>query len=233
MKTIVIGMHGFGTNRSKEFIPLKLKCIKENIEFKTFDLFDLSDNDSDYHKWIYKADKVVRKYIDNNYNVILVGFSMGGVIASFLATYLNISQLILISPAFYVIDTDSNINMYNKIKDMDNHNKIKYINKDKPSIKYLANFINLISKLRQSIILVKCPITLIYGTKDEIVPNKSINHIKINYKYNIEYYSINGGEHELHLTGRYVNKVLNIITNCINICINNNSKKENKNEIMQ
>ena len=211
MKQIVIGLHGFGVTRSKEFIPLKLECIKNNIEFITFDMFDLTLKDLDYRLWIHKAESVVKKYIDDDYKVILIGFSMGGVIATFLATYLNIDRLILISPAFYYVNYDSTKNMIKKISEMDNNERQKYIFNKKPSLKYTNNFINIVNKLRKSIKLVTCPIYLVYGTNDELVPYKSIEYVKNNYKGNLIYNEFNNAYHELHFIGDYVEQVNNTI----------------------
>ena len=213
MKNIVVGIHGFGVARSKEFIPLKLKCIENNIDFITFDLYDLSHDDANYLKWLSKVECVMRKYIDLDYNITLVGFSMGGVIASYICSFLPINKLILIAPAFYYTNIESSLNMIYKINEMNKKDKINYICSKRPPLIYTVNFIKLISNLRMSIKLVRCPLLLIYGEKDELVPSKSITYVKNNYQGQIIIKSFEKAHHELHVKGQYVEEVLNVITN--------------------
>ena len=85
-RQVVVALHGFGRRRTDEFLPLKNFLAAKNIELIMPELFNpRNPQDVDPQKWIQRAEEVVDQLAAQNAEVILVGFSMGGVIAAHLA----------------------------------------------------------------------------------------------------------------------------------------------------
>ena len=53
--------------------------------------------------WIQMIEKIVNHAIEENKEIHLIGFSMGAMIASIMAYRYQISTLVLLSPAVYVL----------------------------------------------------------------------------------------------------------------------------------
>ena len=62
-----------------------------------------------YEEWINYSEEKLRWLIDNNYkSVYLIGHSMGGVIATYLATkYKEVKKLVLAAPAFQYLKVEN------------------------------------------------------------------------------------------------------------------------------
>ena len=100
-KPIIVTIHGFGRNLSHEFDPLARYLKARKYEVIQFDMYDLSNpNDANYKDWVQRCEAKLSLAIKENPNVILIGFSMGGVIASYLASIYKVQSLILCAPAF-------------------------------------------------------------------------------------------------------------------------------------
>lgn len=68
-------------------------------------MYDLNNpNDANYKDWVQRCEAKLSLAIKENPNVILIGFSMGGVIASYLASIYKVQSLILCAPAFEYLD---------------------------------------------------------------------------------------------------------------------------------
>ena len=115
-KRAILIIHGFagGTYDEEELA----NYLELNREFDVFQ-FTLPGHDKNLSKidrveWINASEKKVEWLIKNGYNKIyLIGHSMGGVIATYLATkYKEVKKLVLAAPAFQylnVIKDDLNI----------------------------------------------------------------------------------------------------------------------------
>ena len=104
--------------------------------------------------------------------VILVGFSMGGVIASYLASVFPVQSLILVAPAFRYFDIQ-------KLGSYSLHalRKITAKEKNVPSSLQTRTFMDLVDQYKDSIYHVTCPILILHGTKDEVIPYESSQSI--------------------------------------------------------
>ena len=103
--------------------------------------------------------------LKKSYEVIdVIGYSLGGVLASYLATYRKVNKLILISPAFIY----TNISL-NKIK------YIKYSKKDftLKKIYYFYEFCEITADIKRQIYKIFCPCLVIIGKKDQLISFKS------------------------------------------------------------
>ena len=90
-----------------------------------------------YEQWIKEAEKQIEMIIDNNYKTIyVIGHSMGGVIATHLASkYKEVKKLVLAAPAFRYFDFKEGNFDIKGINDDNNdyvtYNNISYITEDK------------------------------------------------------------------------------------------------------
>ena len=106
-RQVVVALHGFLRTAAvlDEFLPLKNFLAAKNIELILPELFNpRNPQDVDPQKWIQRAEEVVDQLAAQNAEVILVGFSMGGVIAAHLAAVKPVKKLILLAPAFNYIN---------------------------------------------------------------------------------------------------------------------------------
>jgi len=104
-------IHGFGVRRSVEFEPLKKYFESKGHTVITIHLFDQSDEtDTDPQVWIQRAKDGLEPLIKENRRVWLVGFSMGGVIASHLASLYPVERVVLLAPAVYLLHLHMYIN---------------------------------------------------------------------------------------------------------------------------
>lgn len=198
-KTVIVAIHGFGGLRCRDFDAFASIVKEEGIEFYTFELFD-GIREPDWTSWVERAYRGV-KYYTQRYEVILMGFSMGGVIAGYLASRLPIKKLILVSPAYYYIGID---NAYRYIKKMaaiaseGEAEIIQYIEERFLDSDYVKEFIKLIHYLRHQAKSITIPTLILQGTKDEIVPVlsswKMYQDIASKQK---ERYLIDRGTHEI------------------------------------
>lgn len=170
---ILVTIHGFGVQRKHEmddFIEYYAK--KKKMKIISFDMFDIDDeNDNDFHQWIMTAEKKLENALSKYNKVYLLGFSMGGVIASHLASLYPVEKLILISPAFihFHIENYTNIAIQTSKK--------LFVKEKKKTVSipksFYPAFINCVKEYKNDIRKVKCPVLLIQGDDDEIIPLKS------------------------------------------------------------
>lgn len=196
-KEVVICIHGFGLRRKAEFDFLKSYLEKRKIKVITFDMYK-SNTDSSWIEWVNKAEKIIKDYDEKNYQINLIGFSMGGVIASYLAAHLKIQKLILLAPAFEYFDIDSARRFIKTFINLSDTEKENYIETRVPEYEYFISFAELIKKLKKSVKMVSCPIMILQGTKDEFVPIKSSRYAYNNVSSTSKHCMfIEGASHEL------------------------------------
>lgn len=183
---VLITIHGFGVRRKHEMDHLFNYGKNHLMDIDTFDLFDIeNENDNDYTKWIIVAEKRVQKALSENKKVYLLGFSMGGVIASYLASKYDIEKLVLVSPAFIHFNLENYTNLAIQTgKKIFNNNETT--SKPKMPSSFYNGFLNCVKDCKLEISKVKCPILIIQGDEDEVIPTKSsewaYEHITHNQK---------------------------------------------------
>lgn len=171
---LLFTIHGFGVRRSKEMDEVVNWANEYGIECQTFDLFDINDeSDCNWKLWHQRAEEKLKKAVEENREIYLLGFSMGGVIAADLASRYPIKKLILISPAFIHFHIEN----YTSIAIKSASSLIKGKNEDekKPSMpkSFYQGFMDCIKALKNNIANVNCPVLIIQGDDDEIIPVKS------------------------------------------------------------
>lgn len=143
--------------------------------------FQLPGHDGTYPKlnyqdWIEKAEEELKLVLKEYPKVTLVGHSMGGVIASYLAAkYSQVEKLVLLAPAFYYGNIKewvvSGVHRHEEQEDLiipKYHEKLSTYPKH-----YFLEFLRLLKKLRPYIQKVKCPTLILHGMRDHIISLKA------------------------------------------------------------
>lgn len=198
-QTTLFCVHGFGRRCRHEFDNLVRWGEEDGYNVVTFNMYDLFDeNDCDWMMWLQRARTALEQTLKEHNNVVIVGFSMGGVIASYLATLYQPQKLILIAPAFAYISPDIFVHQIN--------NKVNQLLKPKEDDDYdislpksfYATFMEIIKQLRKYISKVSCPVLLLHGDQDEVISIKSSYYAYEAIPHQQKrLYMIHGGTHRL------------------------------------
>lgn len=203
-KPTIVTIHGFGKNLSHEFDPLAAYLKKQKYNVIQFDMYDLKNpNDANYKEWIERCEAQVSLAMKKDKDIILIGFSMGGVIASYLASIYNVHSLILCAPAFEYLDLGKVTNLFKK----SSTSGVKG-----PSSKQYQTFMKVVSQYKESISQVECPILFLHGTDDEVISWQSSAHAykKVNHTHKRLLY-VEGGKHRMLYDGKMEQTLFSII----------------------
>ncbi|MCF0246614.1 MAG: alpha/beta fold hydrolase [Ileibacterium sp.] len=210
-KQIVVCVHGFGRNVSHEFDPLKRFLEEKGCEVVTFDMYDPNNpDDCSYKDWIEKAENAMKAVIAKKRPIVLLGFSMGGVIASYLASVYPVSRLILVAPAFHYMNIyqveKAGRNLF--LSDEEKTNMPKNMT---------SAFMEVVDQYGSSISHISCPVLILHGTEDETIlsssSRKAFNEIPHSLKRLIY---IEGGGHRMLYDGKQEKTVHTLVLNMVN-----------------
>lgn len=195
-KAILI-IHGFaGGVYDEEALTYRL-IPNRKFDVYTFTLPGHSSNlssDVTYQDWIKSADDHVEMLKKIGYKKIyVVGHSMGGVLAAYLATkHKEVKKVVLAAPAFEYIASENENKLLNLVKNSSDiiktyHFKEILARALKVSPSMLKQFTKLVEKLHNCPSSVHVPILIIQGDNDKIVPLTSskyvFENVKSNYKH--------------------------------------------------
>ncbi len=187
-RTAILLVHGFaGGVYDAEYLDHQLELISKYDVYT----FTLPGHDGDTSKklkgedWIKKARAEVNFLIEHGYTrIYVIGHSMGGVIAAYLASvYPQVKKLVLVAPAFrYISHEDGNFKPMNAIKrtpKLIEQYGAKMITSrmTKLPANAVSEFMNLVKKYQGVTKKVHIPTLIIRGTSDEIVPQQSVEYI--------------------------------------------------------
>lgn len=192
LRKAILIIHGFGGGTyDEEYLANKLELIS-NYDVFTFTLpgHDTFVNKVKMDDWIKASMEHVQMLIDNGYtSIYLVGHSMGGVIASVLASkYIEIKKLVLAAPAFHYLKVENDeLNLIDSfkvsmevIKEYSGEEVIsRFIRMPSNSVK---EFIKLVKTYYQVVKEINIPTLIIAGTKDTLVPMSSNKYVYDNIK---------------------------------------------------
>lgn len=175
---VIITVHGYGRRRKHEMDNLVLWAKQDPqlsaipiIQFDLYDLFD--ETDCQWRQWISRAKTVINEQELQNRRITLVGFSMGGVIASYLAaTSSHVEKLILLAPAFQYVNMESVTSAIAKGATSLFNNDAAAAEITLPKTFYSA-FTEVVRYCKPYIEQVHCPILLLHGDEDEVIAVKS------------------------------------------------------------
>ena len=131
-------------------------------------------DDIDPNEWLNRVEQPLKELINQNRKICMIGFSMGGVIASYLASKYKIDRLILLAPAFdyitvkAILDTVEGV-ARNIIK------KPEIYPSDYPPLPdhFTSTFREIVARCKESIKHISSPILIFHGTNDETIPLRS------------------------------------------------------------
>lgn len=184
-KKAILIIHGFaGSTYDLEPLANYLE-LEKNFDVFTYTLPGHEHNllmNAKYTDWINASLSQVEYLINNGYkSIYVIGHSMGGVIASFLATqYKEIKKVVLAAPAFkYVYNSKNNLKttiMKSKILIAD-YGYEEVFGRALKSFKSAKEFTKLVSKYFNTPKQIKVPTLIIQGLKDNLVVKQSSEYV--------------------------------------------------------
>jgi len=138
-----------------------------------------------YENWILTAEESFSQLKKECKHIYVVGFSMGGMIASYLAAQYDIDKLVLLSTAgkylcFKQIGCDIGEIVIDRIKGTLNENRVYHQYKlKKGAVPFKANieFMKLVKRTRKYLKEIKTPVLIAQGQKDGMVPYKTVYYL--------------------------------------------------------
>jgi carboxylesterase len=138
-----------------------------------------------YHDWIEHADRALQRLMQTCDTIYIIGFSMGGLIASYLAAHYPVDKLVLLSAAaYYVNPKQLAIDIIEMVKDSfkgnlaNNELYLRYKRKIKETpISATLQFRTLVTKVRPLLGKIAVPTLIAQGECDGIVPPRSAQYI--------------------------------------------------------
>lgn len=138
-----------------------------------------------FEDWINSSEDMIKWLINHRYRKIyLIGHSMGGVIATYLASkYKEVKKLVLGAPAFHYLNVNNNdVNITESIKSIPK--VVKTYGKDeiisrmlKLNVTALKEFMTLVKEYYDYPKSVTCPTLILQGTNDNLVPLTSSKYV--------------------------------------------------------
>lgn len=185
-KAILI-VHGFAGGMYDEEKLARYLELNRNFDVYQFTLpghirRDLTAKSSD---WIKASEDMMEWLISKGYNKIyLIGHSMGGIIATYLASkYKQVKKLVLAAPAFHYLDVkDDSLNIKKSLKLIPDI--IKTYGKDeivsrmlKLNVGAIGEFMSIAKDYYKYPKYVTCPTLILQGNNDNLVPLTSSQYV--------------------------------------------------------
>lgn len=138
-----------------------------------------------YKEWIEHAEHALQELMGKCETIYVIGFSMGGLIASYLAVHYPVEKLVLLSAAaYYVNPAQLAVDIKEMIKDSfrgnlaNNELFIRYKRKFKETpISATLQFRSLVSRVKPLLDGVSVPTLIAQGECDGVVPPKSAQYL--------------------------------------------------------
>ena len=195
-KKAILIIHGFAGGTYDEEELANYLELNKGFDVFQFTLPGHEKNLSkvDRREWISASEKQVEWLIKNGYDrIYLIGHSMGGVIATYLASkYKEIKKLVLAAPAFQylnVIKDDLNVAKSLKIapKVIKDYGSDEIIARMlKLNITVIKEFMEFVKEHYNYPKYVTCPLLIIQGDNDSLVPVSSSEYVYNSVKSKIK-----------------------------------------------
>ncbi len=134
-----------------------------------------------YQEWIDASEKELKKLISKYKTIYIVGHSMGGVIATYLASkYKEVKKLVLLAPSFEYLNIKQNADDFKKLKFKSKYEEEIY--KElfpklfQIPISVINEFRKLVKEYKKRTLDIACDTLILYGEADELIPYKSIEY---------------------------------------------------------
>lgn len=183
-KTKCLILHGFGGG-VHEVMPLAEFLIDLGYEVACPVLKGHSSNKEEmkkatYKDWIDSAQQELLRLTDNGDEILLIGFSMGGLIAYNLAFKNNIKVIVTINtPIYYWNIYRVLLNLMDDIKNKRCNHCRRYLQaKNSSPLLAMIQFLLLLHQTKSKLDKINCPILIIQAKDDDTVRRKSVDYIK-------------------------------------------------------
>lgn len=218
----VLVIHGFAGGTYDE------EKLCNYLESKGYDVYSFTlpghdkmlFNKVKKEEWIKSCEEHIEMLINYNYKrIYVIGHSMGGVLAAYLASkYKEINKIVLAAPAFKYLTFGENdfkfttalINSPKLFKDYEKKEIISRFLHFPTSV--IKEFMSLVKKSEKLPSKINIPTLLIQGNNDKIVPMGSSKYVYDNVKTNSKYLMIlDGVNHDIFSSDKIddVNKTIN------------------------
>ena len=177
-KPVIVVIHGFSSRKWHPLNHLIQHFKQRGFLVMVPELFDTNDeHDDDAIEWIERAKTAVKEALEVKEDVVVIGFSMGGVIATELAAKFPIKLLVLIAPAFeYITMKAVKERLAKKITRKPEHIEPDQIYKPLPPT-FMDAFKNVVSICKHSIKEITCPLLIFHGRSDFKIPLRSSEYV--------------------------------------------------------
>lgn len=197
----VLFIHGFSAKKEDNEYFIQYLKKHHNIDLYTFTLPGHEEDKVtyvSYQKWLDKAEKEFLSL--KSKKVILIGHSMGAIIAAHLASMHSVKKLILLSPAYYfgsLKQNEEDLKNIFKNKKGDTgfegcFSKMKHV-----SLRSFMEYIKLSHIGRHDISNITCPVLIMHGDKDPVIRLKSSEYVLKKLKSKKEFVLIKDVRHQL------------------------------------
>ncbi len=137
--------------------------------------------DVTYKEWVLMAEVAVKELLERCEQVFVIGFSMGGMLACYIAAKFPITKLVLLSAAAYYMNPSQ---LIEELKDVvrlgiqgklaDDEHYLLYRQKIiRTPFVAVYQFMKAVKKIRPYVSKVNVPTLILQGDQDGIVPRKS------------------------------------------------------------
>lgn len=182
----VLIIHGFGGGvYDEEFLTNRLQLIK-NYDVYTFTLpgHDGIKSNMKEQKWIEASENMLKFLIKNRYRTIyVIGHSMGGVLASRLASkYKQIKKIVFLAAAFRYLEFKEDevdvVKSLTKVPTLAKEYKDEFISRlQKMPLQSIKEFMNTVRHNEYTLKKININTLIIQGTKDNLVPQETAEFI--------------------------------------------------------
>ena len=129
-----------------------------------------------WKEWVLEGERAVENMLKTHEEVYVVGFSMGGMIAIYLAAKYPIKKLVLLSASVYYMNIQRFVGSLRGMTTKDQWSRYLYKIKKTPLVATIQ-FRRLVKELVRYIELVQVPTLIIQGELDDLVDPKSARYI--------------------------------------------------------
>ncbi|MFB5660877.1 alpha/beta hydrolase [Alteribacillus sp. HJP-4] len=137
-----------------------------------------------HQAWIYKADLAARELFLHCDKVYVIGFSMGGMLAAYIAARYPVERLVLLSAAAQYISPGQLMRDAGEIIESGLRGEMRkhpwypiFSNKMKTPIKAVAEFYKAIREIQPFINRIEVPVFIGQGVQDGLVPRRSAEYL--------------------------------------------------------
>ncbi|BAU26638.1 esterase/lipase [Aneurinibacillus soli] len=182
-------IHGF-TGSPYEVEPLASHLSRRGWRIETpvlagHDGDSRSLRDVTWHDWVRSAEEVLQDMLLTCQKVYVIGFSMGGMIATYLATRYNIDRLVLLNASIFYInprqlfrDAAAIIKKHFTSETDTREAYRRYLKKAATTPpRAVIHFRHLVKVLRQELPRITVPTLIVQGGQDDLVEPRSASYI--------------------------------------------------------